>query len=185
MGDWMSEANMTALAGKRSFFSTSANTSEIAYEPTFLEALAPALTNIAKYGIKVAVNAGGSDTENLALAVRALIGEMGLDMRVAWVEGDDVTKAVKARIADGKDDFVNICTQGKLKDWEFEPIAAQAYLGGLGIARALEDHDIVVCGRVSDASPVIGAAVWWHKWGRDNLDELAKIGRASCRERVF
>ena len=173
MGDWMSEANMTALAGKRSFFSASGDTSEIAYEPTFLEALAPALANIAKYGIKVAVNAGGSDTERLAIAVRGMIGGMGLNLKVAWVEGDDVTKAVKARIADGKDDFLNLCTQGKLKDWEFDPIAAQAYLGGLGIAKALEDHDIVVCGRVSDASPVIGAAVWWHKWSRNNLDELA------------
>lgn len=33
--------------------------------------------------------------------------------------------------------------------------------------------DIVVCGRVSDASPVIGAAYWWHDWKRSDLDQLA------------
>ncbi|KZM22849.1 hypothetical protein ST47_g6002 [Ascochyta rabiei] len=32
---------------------------------------------------------------------------------------------------------------------------------------------IVICGRVSDASPVIGAAYWWHEWQRSDLDKLA------------
>lgn len=44
----------------------------------------------------------------------------------------------------------------------------------MGIAAALEaGADIVICGRVSDASPVIGAAAWWHTWDRSKLDELA------------
>jgi hypothetical protein len=59
----MSEANMTSLATK-----TVAGV--VAYEPTFLEALSPALENIARYGIKVAVNAGGNDTRGLWEAVR-------------------------------------------------------------------------------------------------------------------
>ena len=55
-----------------------------------------------------------------------------------------------------------------------EPLAAQAYLGGLGIAEAFKQGaQIVVCGRVSDASPYIGAAYWWHGWERCMLDELA------------
>lgn len=169
MGDWMSEANMTSLAARK----TEPSSADAAFEPTFLEALAPALKDIAKYGIKVAVNAGGSDTEKLYKAVVELVRKAGLNLKVAWIEGDDVTEAVKARVEKGDDEFVNICTKGKLQDWPFKPIAAQAYLGGLGIAAALEDHDIVVCGRVSDASPVIGAAAWWHKWKRDQLDELA------------
>jgi hypothetical protein len=65
-----------------------------------------------------------------------------------------------------------------LPDWPFkdETIGAQEYLGGLGIAKAFEEGaDTVVAGRVSDASPVIGAAVWWHGWGRDRLLELANV----------
>lgn len=50
----MSEANMTVLAGKKTD-----GDGDIAYEPTFLEALRAALPSIARYGIKVAVNAGG------------------------------------------------------------------------------------------------------------------------------
>lgn len=51
---------------------------------------------------------------------------------------------------------------------------AQCYLGGLGIAAAFaEGADIVLCGRVSDASPVIGAACWYHGWDRNDLNRLA------------
>lgn len=31
----------------------------------------------------------------------------------------------------------------------------------------------VICGRVADASPVIGAAIWWHNWHREDFDKLA------------
>ena len=74
----------------------------------------------------------------------------------------------------GESAFRNIYTGETLADWTFEPIYAQAYLGGLGIAAAFANGaDIVVCGRVSDASPVIGSAFWWHDWERSDLDKLA------------
>ena len=47
-------------------------------------------------------------------------------------------------------------------------------MGGLGIAEALKQGaDIVICGRVADAAPAIGAAAWWHGWSVDQFDELA------------
>ena len=206
----MSEANMTTLTSR--FLA-----GETSYEPTFLEALAPALSNIAKYGIKVAVNAGASDVRGLAKTVKKMVRGKGLEgkLKVAWIEGDDVLSVVKGRLEGGKwkgiasskiqegkqkgmnlrlawmegadvsssvkshiesTKFTNLCTGESLKDWMFkdEIIGAQAYLGGLGIAKAFaEGADIVVAGRVSDASPVIGAAVWWHEWDRSMLGELA------------
>jgi hypothetical protein len=206
----MSEANMTALTSR-------SLAGETSYEPTFLEALAPALSNIAKFGIKVAVNAGASDVRSLAKVVKKMIREQGLEgkLKVAWIEGDDVLSVVKERLEGGKwkgiasskiqegkqkgmnlrlawmegadvsssvkshiesTKFKNLCTGESLKDWAFkdEIIGAQAYLGGLGIAKAFaEGADIVVAGRVSDASPVTGAAVWWHGWDRSMLGELA------------
>lgn len=45
----------------------------------------------------------------------------------------------------------------------------------MGIATAFkEGADIVICGRVADASPIIGAAAWWHDWTADHHDELAR-----------
>jgi hypothetical protein len=145
-----------------------------AYEPTFLEALEPALPSIAKYRIKLAVNAGASDTQKLHEVVTKMVRSKGLDLNVAWISGDEVLQQLLEAQKRGESPFENICTGEKLKDWTFEPIYAQAYLGGLGIAKAFEKGaDIVICGRVSDASPVIGAAYWWHKWQRSDLDKLA------------
>lgn len=221
---------MTSLAAK----SLSLNPGEVAYERTFLDSLAPALSDIAKYGIKVAVNAGASDVQGLAEATKKLVKEKGLEgkLNVAWVSGDDVLNLVKEKLEIGEkrksnslqvqekkwqkirnlkiesgrlrgfsvfdawmegaevgeevraylqsqthgQDLKNLSTGQKLADWEFknEIIGAQAYLGGLGIAKAFEQGvDLVVCGRVSDASPVIGAAMWWHGWNRNDLHELA------------
>lgn len=93
---------------------------------------------------------------------------------MAWVSGDEVLSTVKTALSSGKSNFKNIYTNEVLSDWSFEPIFAQCYLGGLGIAAALaEGADIVLCGRVSDASPVIGAAYWYHQWRRSDLDQLA------------
>ena len=164
----MSEANMTARAGMKS------DNGGEAYEPTFIESLEPALPHVAKHRIKVAVNAGASDTALLHKVVTDMVKTKGLDLKVAWVSGDEVLPAVEKAQRDGKSKFENICTGEQLEEWKFEPIYAQAYLGGLGIAAAFaKGADIVVCGRVSDASPVIGAAYWWHGWKRDQLLELA------------
>ncbi|KAJ4367711.1 hypothetical protein N0V86_009832 [Didymella sp. IMI 355093] len=168
VGDWMSEANMTARANVK------LNGQMEAYEPTFLEALEPALPHIARHGIKVAVNAGASDTQKLHHVVTKLVASKGLKLSVAWISGDEVLPQLLAAQKRGESPFENICTGQRLDDWQFEPIYAQAYLGGLGIAKAFEKGaDIVLCGRVSDASPLIGAAYWWHKWQRSDLDKLA------------
>jgi hypothetical protein len=170
IGDWMSEGNMTARAWSK----TRADPADLAYEPTFLEALVPALPYLEKHGIKVAVNAGASDAKGLYEIVRKLVKDQGLKLSVAWIEGDEVLPTIQKRIASGEEKFENICTGEQLSDWKFEPIYAQAYLGGMGIAEALRrGTDIVIAGRVSDASPVIGGAHWWHNWKRSDLDQLA------------
>ncbi|KAK1078249.1 hypothetical protein LTR33_007396 [Friedmanniomyces endolithicus] len=168
-GDWMSEANMTARATMKIAGGGDA------YEPSFIEALEPALNDIARYGIKVAVNAGASDTALLAKVVTDLVATKRLSLKVAWISGDEVLPAVQRAQQEGRSDFTNICTGELLADWNFTPVYAQAYLGGLGIAAAFSHGaDIVICGRVSDASPVIGAACWWHDWNRDaHLLEMA------------
>lgn len=168
IGDWMSEFNMTTRAAMKS------EQGGDAYEPTFIEALEPALNDLAKYKIKVAVNAGASDTKLLHRVVSDMVEKKGLGLKVAYISGDEVLPAVEKARRDGKSKFENICTGELLEDWKFDPLSAQAYLGGLGIAAAFaKGADIVVCGRVSDASPVIGAAYWWHGWERNQLHELA------------
>lgn len=61
-----------------------------------------------------------------------------------------------------------------LSEWDFEPIYAQCYLGAWGIVEALKGGaDIVLCGRVSDASPTIGCAAYHFGWSREDYSQLA------------
>lgn len=53
-------------------------------------------------------------------------------------------------------------------------VTANAYLGYRAIQRGLDlGADLVICGRVADASPVMAAAAWWHGWRDTDHDELA------------
>ena len=185
VGDWMSECTMSWHGAAkheimRSTKGVADNNNKPAsdrvglFDPSFMGSFTPALPYLQEKGIKVAVNAGASDTEMLAKLVAETVREKGLDLKVAWIEGDDVMETVTRLMKKGER-FENICFGGELKDWGFEPVAAQCYLGGAGIAEAFRrGADIVICGRVADAAPTIGAAMWWHGWDRDkDLDELA------------
>jgi hypothetical protein len=169
VGDWMSELNMPTRAYNV------ANGLGIGYEETFLEALEPALENIAKKGIKLAANAGTVATKDLYDVVVKMVEEKKLSLTVAWVEGDAVLDLVQKDLKKDPKKFVHISTGQSLSEWDFEPVFAQCYLGGMGIAAAFKaGADIVICGRVADASPIIGAAAWWHNWVRSDYDKLAQ-----------
>ncbi|KAF7556437.1 hypothetical protein G7Z17_g1429 [Cylindrodendrum hubeiense] len=149
----------------------------VGYEETFLEALEPALENLAKRKMKLAANAGTTATKELFQLVVDMVKEKGLDLRVAWVEGDVLSSVQVTHESDGtiKHDLVNISTGQNFRDWGHKPFFAQCYLGGMGIWKALEvGADIVICGRVADASPIVAAAAWWHAWERTDFDKLAK-----------
>ncbi|KAJ7034155.1 hypothetical protein C8F04DRAFT_1102429 [Mycena alexandri] len=169
IGDFMSEANMTSLAARKAEGAEGG-----AFEAIFVDAVTPALADIAKYGIKIVVNAGGSDTQLLYETVVNVIKQQRLSLKVAWISGDEVLPALLERSKADPQAFANFYTGETLASWPFKPLYAQAYLGGLGIATALQNGaDIVLCGRVSDASLIIGAAAWWHGWDRTKLPQLA------------
>lgn len=167
VGDWLSEMTMTIhgtgkiknqalVAGKELTWEEQLQYAMFA--ENFLDCFTPAIDDLARRKIKLAVNAGASDTEVLAKLVKQKVEEAGYDLKVAWVEGDDATGAVKAMVQEGEA-FRSLMHNKSIDEWGLEPVCAQSYLGGLGIARALtEGADIVICGRVSDASPIIGAA---------------------------
>lgn len=106
---------------------------------------------------------------------------------MAYVEGDDVLDRAydllgtstneKLRHLDNTNANVQLANDTKafLDDRGGMPIvSANAYLGIRAIRRGLDEGaDIVICGRVADASPVIAAAAWWHGWAETDYDELA------------
>ncbi|KAM5352828.1 hypothetical protein ACJ41O_005550 [Fusarium nematophilum] len=170
VGDWMSEYNMTTRGEGKI---TSSGTSQ-EFETSFLEALEPALPHLQSRGIKVAVNAGASDTEKLYRVVVDKIRKAGLKLQVAWVGGDEVLGQVQERLKAGEA-FKSLTNGKNLSEWGLEPIYAQCYLGCFGIVEALKQGaDIVLCGRVADASTVMGCAAYHHGWGRTDYQQLAR-----------
>ncbi|PSN68625.1 DUF1446-domain-containing protein [Corynespora cassiicola Philippines] len=169
VGDWMSEYNMTTRGGSK----VGSNGSSEEFETSFLEAFLPALPHLASRKIKVAVNAGASDTKKLYDIVVKEIDSRGFNINVAWIGGDEVFDIVKEAFNHGSK-FKSLTTGKPLSEWNHEPIYAQCYLGSFGIVEALKNGaDIVLCGRVADASPTIGCAAYHFGWGQQDYQRLS------------
>jgi hypothetical protein len=113
------------------------------------------------------------------------VTEKGYDLNVAYVSGDDLRQQITndrtpaTRRAWTHLDSTNSTVQPGGRERRPDPtdlniVSANAYLGARGIVKALQaGADIIICGRVSDASPVIGAAWYWHSWTDHDYDQLA------------
>ncbi|MET8149532.1 acyclic terpene utilization AtuA family protein [Actinoplanes sp. NPDC049668] len=143
-GDYLAELTMLIL-GRDRMADPAAG-----YARTFLAQLRDCLRLAQDRGVRIVANAGGVNPAGLVAAIR----ELG-PARVALVRGDDLT---------GRAGALGLGS----------PLGAHAYLGAFGIARALAGGaEVVVTGRVTDASLVVGPAIAHFGWGRTDLDALA------------
>jgi Acyclic terpene utilisation family protein AtuA len=148
-GDYLAELTMLILARDR------AKDPARGYAKTFLIQLEECLGLALDRGVRIVANAGGLNPAGLADAVRGLAERLGLSVKVAHVEGDDLV---------ARSDEFGLGS----------PLAANAYLGAWGIVDCLTaGADVVVTGRVTDASVIVGPAAAHHGWGRTDYDRLA------------
>ena len=166
-GDYLAELTMLILWKARK------KDPSTGYAATFLAQMEQVLGTCLDRGIKVVSNAGGLNPSGLAGALVDLSARLGLDAKIAYVEGDDLVDRIPSLLAEGHD-LAHLDTGRALADAGVEPVSANAYLGSWAIVEALgAGADIVVCPRVTDASLVVGPAAWWHGWARDDWDALA------------
>jgi Acyclic terpene utilisation family protein AtuA len=148
-GDYLAELTMLILGRDRM------KHPERGYAKTFLTQLEECLGLAQDHGVRIVVNAGGLNPAGLADAVRALAQRLGVPVRVAHVDGDDLSPRAEE---------LGLGT----------PLTANAYLGAWGIVDCLNDGaEIVVTGRVTDASVTVGPAAAHFGWGRTDYDRLA------------
>ncbi len=142
------------------------------FSPLFVTQLLPELPALADKKLKIVTNAGVHNPLGLAEKIRKAVQAGGLDLRVAAVTGDNLVEEVDRLVNEGQ--LVNTDTGESLDSSERRVLAADAYLGAWGVKAALDaGADIVITGRVADASLISGVAAWWHGWERDELDKLA------------
>jgi hypothetical protein len=166
-GDYLAELTMLILWRGRQ------RAPDTGYARSFLRQARELLAPCVGRGIRIVVNAGGLAPEALAAALRELAGELDVPARIAHVEGDDLLPRLPELAAAGHD-LANLTTATPLAALPVPPLTANAYLGGFGIARALQaGADVVVTGRVTDASLVVGPGIWRFGWQRDDWDQLA------------
>ncbi|GAA2270937.1 exopolyphosphatase [Streptomyces ruber] len=143
-GDYLAELTMLILGRDR------LKDPGAGYARTFLRQMEECLGLAHERGVRIVTNAGGLNAAGLADALRKLADRLGVPVRVAHVEGDD------------------------LSPHHPDALAAHAYLGGFGITAALrEGADLVVTGRVTDAALVSGPAAAHFGWAPDAYDRLA------------
>ena len=161
-GDYLAELTMALLWRSRQ------KDPDGGYARTFLTQMEQVMADCLSRGIRVVVNAGGLNPGGLARDLRSLANRLGATPRIATVEGDDLM---------GRLDEVDLRSFAEglpMAESEITPITANAYLGCWGIVDALErGADIVVTGRVTDASLVMGPAAHHFGWARDDWDRLA------------
>lgn len=166
-GDYLAELTMLLL------WKAKQRDPELGYAATFLDELTPILRDCLERNVKIVTNAGGLNPRSLVAHIEVLASRLGVAPKVALVEGDDVLASIDRLSAEGCG-FENLDTGMMLRSVDSQLVTANVYLGGWGIAAALEHGaDIVITGRVADASLAVGPAAWWHGWERTSFDELA------------
>ena len=124
--------------------------------------------------MRLVTNGGGMNPAAAARAVSRSLVEAGLsERRVAAVAGDDVLDRLEALRAGGEE-FANLDDGRTLDALDGAVTSANVYLGASGIVEALGDGaDIVLTGRVADASLVVGPAIHAFGWDWSDWDRLA------------
>ena len=148
-GDYLAELTMLILGRDRM------KDPGLGYAKTFVRQLEECMGLALDSGVRIVANAGGLNPAGLARRIAEVAEKLGLAPKLAYVGGDDL-----------------LARAGELGLGS--PLTANAYLGGWGIAEALNaGADIVVTGRVTDASVVVGPAAAHFGWGRTDYDALA------------
>ncbi|RBO87842.1 acyclic terpene utilization AtuA family protein [Nocardia puris] len=148
-GDYLAELTMLILGRDRM------KDPSLGYAKTFVKQIEDCLGLALERNVQIVANAGGLNPAGLAERLRKVAADLGLDAKVAHVEGDDL-----------------LSRAGELGLGA--PLTANAYLGAWGIVECLNaGADIVVTGRVTDASVIVGPAAAHFGWGRTEYDSLA------------
>lgn len=160
--DYLAEVTMSLLARARE------KDPSAGYAADFVSvAMASILPQLKSRGIRVLSNAGGMNPAGCADALRALADKLRVPLRIAVVEGDDVSELLRSATSRSRDMFT-----GEPLPEAF--VSANAYLGAFPIAAALDaGADVVITGRCVDSALPLGALIHEFGWTPADLDQLA------------
>lgn len=162
--DYLAELTMSILAAAR------AKDPALGYATDFVAVTMRAiLKDVVAQGIRVISNAGGVNPQACARALATLAEQQGLALRIAVVEGDDVTALLPQLRAEG------VTEMQSGAPLPARLLTANAYLGALPIQQALASGaQVVITGRCVDSAVTLGALMHEFGWGAQEFDRLAQ-----------
>ncbi len=165
--DYLAETTMAILVAAQR------KNPEAGYATDFVDsAMRQVLADVVRRGIKVVSNAGGIHPRACARALAALASELGVAVRIAVVDGDDVRTALPALRQAAPGGVLTDLVSGRPGP---DPLlSANAYLGAAPIARALAGGaDVVITGRCVDSAVTLGPLIHHFGWTLDQYHQLA------------
>ena len=140
---------------------------EAGFEPLMPEFLRPVLADCLQHGIRIVSNFGAANPQAAARTIHRLAQALGTRTpRIAVVHGDDLSSPAHRPL------LAEALTERMPAQ---ELVSANAYIGAQPIAAALQSGaDIVVCGRVSDPSLVVGPVMAPTGGAGDDWDRLGR-----------
>ncbi len=166
-GDYLAELTMAILLKRR------LKSPKGGYANTFLIQMEDIMAQCLDQQIKVVVNAGGLDPRGMAEDLQLIADKLGLHPKIAFIEGDDLLPRL-TELQEKGESFSHLDKNIPLAKAKTKTLTANAYLGGWGITQALKQGaDIIIGGRIADASLVVGPAAWKFDWQRNDWDKLA------------
>lgn len=168
--EYLAELTMSILALQK------AKNPEAGFATDFLEVLHRLVPILRQQpGLIIVTNAGGMNPRACARQAQHILAHAGLPHRIAIVHGDDLMPQLDELFATGH--TLNHLDNGTpLEAIRDQVVSANAYLGAKPIVEALQQGvQIVITGRVADASLTVGPAVQEFGWafGVADLDRLA------------
>lgn len=119
--------------------------------------------------LRVITNMGAANPVAAATEVRRIASELGLDLKVLAVVGDDVLDLLRQQPEQVLDNGQSLGSLGQ------RVISANAYLGVDGILDALRaDADVVITGRVADPSLFLAPQMFEFGWAADDWQRLGR-----------
>ncbi len=161
--DYLAELTMSILSRMR------ARSADQGYATDFVTvAMKSILREVAEKGIRVLSNAGGVNPRACAEALGALAREMGVELKIAVVEGDDLMPQLPALREQG---VREMSTGQPLPE---DVLSANAYLGAPAMVRALDEGaQVVITGRCADSALALAALMHEFGWSAEDYDHLA------------
>jgi len=147
------------------------------YNPSLERWFRAVLPECVENGVRIIGSFGAANTSVASEQVIRIAEELGYDLNVATVLGDDVLDAVLEESVD-----LSHWQTGEPIDYDRRnivdpsapPLFAHAYLGADPIVEALDRRaDIVITGRVADLSLFLAPLIYEFGWCNGDIDEIA------------